>query len=368
MCCATVQQSPLYSTVCPAPRPAVRFFSRTRRTSTVAPGAWLRMRPVTNVAWPTTSRYSSSVGSVASAEPACWRSVRAEVAGPVHRPRLARPHVDRSAFAGFRFPPEVITVAVRWYLRCGLSYRDIEELLAEARCRRRPCDCVPVGAAVHSVVRRRRPAAAARCRGPLVRRRDLRQGHRPMAVPVPGDRPIRSDHRRAALRAPGHRRRPPVLHPRPPVRACPGRGHHRQGRPVPAGARGPAASGSAHHRAIRQQPGRKRSCPVEGAAAAGARAETVPVRRADRCRSCVRAEPPPRPLRPGHRSTTAAAPGHRIHRTRAGPGDRRFLHTRRLPVTLDATDPTYAPSIRDLRSGSDYLRLRRRPLIGRSVL
>jgi transposase-like protein len=37
----------------------------------------------------------------------------------------------RSAFAGFRFPPEVIVVAVRWYLRLGLSYRDGEELLAE---------------------------------------------------------------------------------------------------------------------------------------------------------------------------------------------------------------------------------------------
>src|SRR3954447_24275097 len=36
-----------------------------------------------------------------------------------------------SAFAGFRFPPEVIVVAVRWYLRYSLSYRDIEELLAE---------------------------------------------------------------------------------------------------------------------------------------------------------------------------------------------------------------------------------------------
>ncbi len=36
-----------------------------------------------------------------------------------------------SAFAGFRFPREVISVAVRWYLRCGLSYRDVEELLAE---------------------------------------------------------------------------------------------------------------------------------------------------------------------------------------------------------------------------------------------
>jgi transposase-like protein len=39
--------------------------------------------------------------------------------------------IPRSAFAGFRFPPDVISVAVRWYLRFGLSYRDVEELLAE---------------------------------------------------------------------------------------------------------------------------------------------------------------------------------------------------------------------------------------------
>jgi transposase-like protein len=36
-----------------------------------------------------------------------------------------------SAFAGCRFPVEVVTVAVRWYLRFGLLYRDVEELLAE---------------------------------------------------------------------------------------------------------------------------------------------------------------------------------------------------------------------------------------------
>jgi hypothetical protein len=45
------------------------------------------------------------------------------------RPRPAP--IARSAFTGFRFPPDVIVVAVRWYLRFGLSYRDIEELLAE---------------------------------------------------------------------------------------------------------------------------------------------------------------------------------------------------------------------------------------------
>lgn len=36
-----------------------------------------------------------------------------------------------SAPPGYRFPREVIGVAVRWYLRYGLSYRDVEELLAE---------------------------------------------------------------------------------------------------------------------------------------------------------------------------------------------------------------------------------------------
>jgi transposase-like protein len=47
-----------------------------------------------------------------------------------HRYLHLRP-APRSAFAGYRFPPEIITLAVRWYLRFGLSYRDVEELLAE---------------------------------------------------------------------------------------------------------------------------------------------------------------------------------------------------------------------------------------------
>ena len=45
--------------------------------------------------------------------------------------RRVRTPLPRSAFSGFRFPPEVITVAVRWYLRYGLSYCEVEELLAE---------------------------------------------------------------------------------------------------------------------------------------------------------------------------------------------------------------------------------------------
>jgi transposase-like protein len=39
--------------------------------------------------------------------------------------------VRGSAFKGFRFPPEIVVLAVRWYLRYGLCYRDLEELLAE---------------------------------------------------------------------------------------------------------------------------------------------------------------------------------------------------------------------------------------------
>jgi transposase-like protein len=48
--------------------------------------------------------------------------------------RTRRPHpatIARFAFAGFRFPPDVVFIAVPWYLRFGLSYRDVEELLAE---------------------------------------------------------------------------------------------------------------------------------------------------------------------------------------------------------------------------------------------
>jgi len=48
------------------------------------------------------------------------------------RARCPRPIMPLpSGFTGFRFPPEVILLAVRWYLRYGLSYRDLEELLAE---------------------------------------------------------------------------------------------------------------------------------------------------------------------------------------------------------------------------------------------
>jgi transposase-like protein len=52
--------------------------------------------------------------------------VSSEVVDPLSPVAAAEVGVRR-----FRFPPEVIVVAVRWYLRFNLSYRDVEELLVE---------------------------------------------------------------------------------------------------------------------------------------------------------------------------------------------------------------------------------------------
>src|SRR5262245_41959402 len=53
-----------------------------------------------------------------------------DASAPDTAPRIGSRSVS-SAPAGYRFPREVIAVAVRWYLRYGLSCRDVEELLAE---------------------------------------------------------------------------------------------------------------------------------------------------------------------------------------------------------------------------------------------
>ena len=56
-----------------------------------------------------------------------------------HQRNQSQP-VDRSAFAGYRFPPGNVNLiwphvlkfsGLGWYLRYGLSYRNVEELLTE---------------------------------------------------------------------------------------------------------------------------------------------------------------------------------------------------------------------------------------------
>jgi transposase-like protein len=60
-----------------------------------------------------------------------WGGGGGETPGMRTAYRSCRSIAPRSAFAGFRFPADVIVLAVRWYLRFGLSYRDVEELLSE---------------------------------------------------------------------------------------------------------------------------------------------------------------------------------------------------------------------------------------------
>jgi transposase-like protein len=45
--------------------------------------------------------------------------------------RRRRTEHSASACAGYRFPPDIIALAVRWYLRYRLSYANLAELLAE---------------------------------------------------------------------------------------------------------------------------------------------------------------------------------------------------------------------------------------------
>jgi transposase-like protein len=56
----------------------------------------------------------------------CWQADCWYVTPP-HSPSSS----SAICLAGFRFPSDVIVLAVRWYLRFGLSYREVEELLAE---------------------------------------------------------------------------------------------------------------------------------------------------------------------------------------------------------------------------------------------
>ena len=72
--------------------------------------------------------------TIAAHQPALLHRRRLQCRSQTVSTRTRRPGlgpVPQSAFAGFRFPPEVIVLAVRWSLRFGLSYRDLEELLTE---------------------------------------------------------------------------------------------------------------------------------------------------------------------------------------------------------------------------------------------
>ena len=77
-------------------------------------------------------------------------------------------------------------------LRAVLPGRGRAAGRARHHCRSR--HRLPVGPAVHPGVHRGRPAVPPCSRRPVVRRRDVREGRRPVELPVPGDRPARPGH------------------------------------------------------------------------------------------------------------------------------------------------------------------------------
>ena len=234
-----------------------------------------------------------------------------------HRSRRSIP--ARSTFAGFRFPPDVIVLAVRWYLRFGLSYRDVEELLIE---RGVEVDHVTV----YRWVLRFTPLLAEaarpcrhRCRRSLVRGRDLCQGRRPVAVCLPGHRPVRAGHRRLRLPTARHKGSPPVLR-------AGDRDDEDQRRLEVITDQAPLTQPC--WRSCCRRPGiaptgtpttgsmRPRS--AEGTAGSDARPQAGPQCQGDHRRACLGAEPSTRTLRAGGRGAHQPASGGRVRRTGLG--------------------------------------------------
>jgi transposase, IS6 family len=83
----------------------------------------------------------------------------------------------RRLLTGFCFPPDVIVLAVRWYLRLACPTATSWSGSPSA-ARSRPRHDLPVGVAVHPTARRGRPTLPACRRKPLAGRRDVPEGRR----------------------------------------------------------------------------------------------------------------------------------------------------------------------------------------------
>ena len=258
----------------------------------------------------------------------------------MRRPRAVRSHVDRSAFAGFRFPPEVITVAVRWHLRYGLSYRELEELLAERGVQ---VDHV----AVYRWAQRFAPLFADAAR-PLRRATGDRWFVDGAYVKVAGrwrylyravgqfgqviDVMLSMQRDTAAARRFFARA---LRHGPTPVEVT-----TYKSRPVPAGPGRTRPSRSAPHRAVRQQPGRSRSRPAEGSATAEARTQAPPLGRRDRRRTRPCSEPPPGTPRTRRRRLAPPAPRSSLHRARSGNPSCAPVRADACPGHRNVTEPS----------------------------
>jgi transposase, IS6 family len=243
--------------------------------------------------------------------------------------------------AGYRFPREVIAVAVRWYLRYGLSYRDVEELLAERGIN---VDHVTIYRWVQTCTAEFIDAARAARHASGDRwfvdetylkvagrwaylYRAVDQHGQVIDVLLCGRRDA------AAARAFFSR----ALRCGPaPVEVVTDRA------PLPASRERASAGGTACHRAVRKQRHRNRSRPTQGEAAPDARAQTPGIGAHHRCRARLRAEPAPRPLRAHQRPARAGSGPHRVRGARPVPltaATATAIHHRRALPSLNATPP-----------------------------
>jgi len=221
-----------------------------------------------------------------------------------------------SAFAGFRFPREVISVAVRWYLRYRLSYRDVEELLAERGVN---VDHVTVYRWVQRFTPEFVEAARPRRHMPGDRwfvdetyvKVNGRWTYLYRAVDQFGQvidvwLSARSDLSAADL-----------LHPSTRHRSRARRGHHGPGTCLPASPRRAGPNRDARHRAVRQQQSRGRPWSAQSQAATDAWPQDLPISSDPRYRSRVCPEPATRPLRHRHRRASPPPAAGGLRRTRA---------------------------------------------------
>ena len=230
-------------------------------------------------------------------------------------------------------------MAVRWYLRFGLSYRDLEELLAE---RGIEVDHVTVYRWVQRftplLVDAARPRPT-RDRGPLVRRRDLREGRRPVALRVPGGRPARPGHRRVAVATSATPQRPRRFFTRALGTAGADRGDHRQGHARPAGRRRAVPAAFTTPSSTRTTVS-KPTMLDSRRGSADARTQTPPLRRRDHPRPRLRRRTFAAATT-NSASTSHRRSGWRQHSASSRwPCDLRFVLTRRSPRHAERNRPS----------------------------
>jgi hypothetical protein len=181
-----------------------------------------------------------------------------EAVGMTRRQSCSPLHLRPSAFAGYRFPTEVILLAVRWYLRFGLSYRDLEELLAERGIEVDHVSLYRWGNTSPRLWSTPPDAAGTRPAARWFVDETYVKVGGCLALRLPCGGPARPGDRRVRLGAPGYRRSTQVLHCRARrVRRAGGSGDG-PGRRPRARDRRAATRCLPQHRAVRQQPGRVR--------------------------------------------------------------------------------------------------------------